>query len=332
MSKKIAIVDSTLRDGMYAVEHQFSPQDMRAIAQSLDESGVDIIEVGFGEGMGGSSLHFGIAAATDEDYLIASASVVKRARIAVALIPGIGTKQNLEMAARNGASVVRISTHVTESDIGEQHIALAKALGLTVIGAMMCCHMVPPEVVGRQASLIEGYGADYVYIQDSAGAMLPRDIIECVEAVRQQCRVPVGLHCHNNLGLAVANSLAGVEAGASMLDCSVQGMGGGAGNTMTEAMIAVLSKAGYTTGVSLSGILDTAQSVVKPRMRHPQVMDRYTIWLGYAGVVGSMLNPILAAAERFGVEPDRIIAELGKREVVAGQDDVIIEVASLFAH
>lgn len=327
MGRKIRIIDSTLRDGMHAVSHQFSPQDMAEIAQKLDEAGVDTIEIGHGDGLGGSSFQYGFSAYSDEEYLQAVSGVLKKAKLDVLLIPGIGIKEDLEMAAKHGAKVVRVATHVTEADIGEQHIKLAKELGMEAVGFLMMSHMADVSKIVEQAKLFASYGADVIYVTDSAGALTPQGVFERVKAVKEATGLTVGHHAHNNLGLAVANTLAAIEAGADVVDGTCKGLGAGAGNTQIEVLIAVLNKLGYETGVDLYKIMDVADDVVGPKMKRPQVIDKNSLTIGYAGVYGSFLLHALRAAEKFDVDARDILYEMGNRKTVGGQEDIIVDVA-----
>lgn len=327
MSNFIRIVDSTLRDGMHAVSHQFSPEDMAEIAVGLDMAGIDTLEIGHGDGLGGSTYQYGFSKAGDEEYLQAVSGVLKRTKLAILLIPGIGTMEELELAARYNVKVARIATHVTEADIGEQHIKLAKELGMESIGFLMMSHMGTVEKVIEQAKLFESYGADKVYITDSAGAMTPSDVTKRVKGVKEAVSIPVGFHAHNNLSLAVANSLAAIEAGAEMVDATCKGLGAGAGNAQTEALVAVLDKLGYKTGVDLYKIMDVADDIVAPKMVRPQVLDKNSLSIGYAGVYGSFLLHSLRAAEKFKVDARDILVELGRLKTVGGQEDMIVNVA-----
>ncbi|MGB9662479.1 MAG: 4-hydroxy-2-oxovalerate aldolase, partial [Moorellaceae bacterium] len=241
----IHLVDTTLRDGSHAVAHQFTREQIRAIAGGLDDAGIEYIEVSHGDGLAGSSYNYGWAALSDEEMLQAAAEVIHKGKLTVLLLPGIGTQEDLKLAIDCGAKAVRVATHVTEADIGEQHIGMAKKMGLEAFGFLMMSHMVPPEKVVEQALLFESYGADYIYIGDSAGAMLPDEVKAKVEAVVEKVRVPVGFHAHNNLTLATANCLAALEAGATFLDGACRGLGAGAGNAQTEALVGVLDRAGY---------------------------------------------------------------------------------------
>ena len=328
MSKrKIRLIDSTMRDGMHAVSHQFTPDDMAEIAAALDDAGVDTVEISHGDGLGGSSFQYGFAAASDEEYLKAAASVLKKTKLAVLLLPGIGTVRDLEVAAKSGATVVRVATHVTEADIAAQHIKAARSLGMEAIGFLMMCHMVESDVIVEQAKLFEEYGAQGVYVTDSAGALLPDQVAQRIRAVKQAVSLPIGHHSHNNMGLSVANSLKAVEAGADMLDVCSKGLGAAAGNAMLEVVNAVLIKAGYETGVDLFKAMDVADDIIVPKMQRPLVIDRNSLSIGYAGTYGSFLLHSIRAAEKYGVDPREILLEMGRRKTVGGQEDMIIDVA-----
>lgn len=323
---EIRIMDTTLRDGMHAMAHQFTPEQMSRIAAALDEAGVDVIEVTHGDGLAGSSFQYGFAAATDEEYLKAVAAAIKRTKLAALILPGIGTCKDMQMAVEAGVKVFRIATHVTEADISEEHMQLAKEMGAEVVGFLMMSHTVGKEKILEQAKLMESYGADVAYVVDSAGAMIPPEVAEKVSYLRSNLKIPVGFHAHNNLGLAVGNTLAAVEAGATAVDGTLRGLGAGAGNTCTEVLMAALKRAGYEVNVDLYKIMDAA-TVLEPMMRRPQVIDNASVILGYAGVYSSFLLHTYRAAERFQLDPRDILLELGRRKIVGGQEDYIIDVA-----
>ncbi|MCI0622091.1 MAG: 4-hydroxy-2-oxovalerate aldolase [Acidobacteria bacterium] len=321
------ITDVTLRDGSHAIAHQFRVEDILTIARGLDEAGVSVIEVSHGDGLGGSSLQYGFSAEPETSYIATAAKVIKRAKLAVLLLPGIGTKEDLRTAADLGASVARIATHATEADISEQHMQLAKKMGMEVVGFLMMAHMESPETLLRQARLMEGYGADCVYVVDSAGAMTPREAADRVAALRGGLSVQVGYHAHNNLSLAIANSLAALEQGAQQIDAATCGFGAGAGNAATEVLVAVLDKIGVRTSIDLYKIMDVAEELVRPVMRRPLLVDRPSLSLGYAGVYSSFLLHAERAARRFGVDARDVLIELGRRRIVGGQEDMIVDVA-----
>jgi 4-hydroxy 2-oxovalerate aldolase len=323
---KLRIIDTTLRDGMHSVAHQFTPEQMVPIARAMDEAGIDVIEVSHGDGLGGSCIQYGRAAASDEDYLKAVAPVLKRSKLAVLLLPGVGTKKDLDMAAELGAKVARIATHVTEADISEQHIGLAKRRNLEVMCFLMMAHMAPIEIMLQNAKLMESYGADYVYVVDSSGHMLPQEVKDRVAAMKRELSCGVGFHAHNNLGLAIGNSLAAVEAGVDLLDGSLRGFGAGGGNAPTEVLVAALNRLGSEIGVDLYKILDAAK-IVDPHKPPATGNAESALMLGYAGVYSSFLLHAVRAAERFRVDARDILVELGRRRIVGGQEDMIIDVA-----
>lgn len=328
---KFRIIDSTLRDGMHAVSHQFTPDDMAAIAAALDTAGVDTIEVGHGDGLGGSSYQYGFAVASDSDYLKAVKSALTKTKLAVLLIPGIGTHKDLELAAKCGVNTVRIATHVTEADIAAQHVQITKSLGMEAICFLMLAHMAPTEKVVEQAKLFDSYGADIVYVTDSAGALIPSQVKERITAVRETISAPVGFHAHNNLGLAVGNTLAAVEAGAASVDGCLCGLGAAAGNAPTEVLAAVFDRMGIPTGIDLFKVMDAAEDVVKPRMHRPQVVSKLGLTTGWAGVYGSFMLHATRAGEKYDVDPRDILVELGRMKTVGGQEDLIIDVAHKLA-
>lgn len=326
-NKHVRIIDSTCRDGMHAMSHQFSSKQIAEIAKGAEESQVDTIEVSHGDGLGGSSLQYGLAAESDEEWLKAASANLTNTKLAVLLLPGIGTKDELQMADRCGMKVARIATHVTEADIAQQHINLVKNMGHEAIGVLMMVHMVSAEKVLEQAKLMESYGADGIYLMDSAGALLPQGVKERVSLLVSNLSIPIGFHAHNNLALAIGNTLIALESGASMVDSTMRGLGAGSGNTQTEVLAAVLDKIGYHTNIDLYKLMDTAENIVQPLMKRPQAIDNASLMLGYAGVYSSFLLHTYRAAEQFGVDHRDILLELGKRNIVGGQEDMIIAVA-----
>jgi 4-hydroxy 2-oxovalerate aldolase len=323
------LTDSTLRDGSHALAHRFTTEQVGAIAGALDRAGVPVIEVSHGDGLGGSSFQYGFSARDERDLIRAAAEAVTDARLAVLLLPGIGVADDLRVVHELGVSVARIATHCTEADISTQHIATAKSLGMEVVGFLMMAHMIEPSKLLEQARLMESYGADCVYVVDSAGAMTTDDARLRVRALKDGLRpeTQVGIHAHNNLSLAVANSIAALEEGADQVDGCSRGLGAGAGNCPTEVLVAVSEKLGYRTGVDPLRIMDVAEDVVRPIMPREQIINRSALTLGYAGVYGSFLLHAERAAERFGVDAQEILLELGRRRVVGGQEDMIVDVA-----
>jgi 4-hydroxy-2-oxovalerate aldolase len=327
----LTIVDTSLRDGMHSVAHQFTPDDVRRVAGGLDAAGIDIIEVTHGDGLGGSSIQYGRAAAPDDVLVEAATSAVERAAVAVLLLPGIGTVRDLARARAIGASVVRVATHCTEADIAAQHMSWARENGMRVAGFLMMSHMLEPAELASQAALMESYGAHVVYVVDSAGGLVPRGAAARVEALRQRVDIEVGFHAHNNLGCAIGNTLAAVQAGATWVDGSLCGLGAGAGNAATEVLCAALERDDRETGVDLFALMNVAEEVAAPLLPRPQVIDRDALVLGYAGVYSSFRLHAERASARYGVPAREILVELGRRAVVGGQEDVIIEVAAEMA-
>ena len=326
-NKKIHIIDTTLRDGSHAVSHSFTAAQAAAIAGGLDRAGVDIIELSHGDGISGSSINYGFSKVPELELLEAAGKEVKKARLAVLLIPGIGTIEDLKKAKERGAAAVRIATHVTEADIAIQHIQWAKQNGMFVCGFLMMVHMAEPEKILEQAKIFAGAGADYINLADSSGFMTPDDVRKRVSILKHNISLPVGYHAHNNLGLAIANSLAAIEEGAEYIDATCRGLGAGAGNTQIEVLCAVLQRLGYDTGVDINRLMDLAEEVVEPVMQRPQIIRTDSLMLGYAGVYSSFLLHTRRAAEKFGLSPREILVELGKRRMVGGQEDMIVDVA-----
>lgn len=326
-SRRIIINDCTLRDGMHALRHQYSVDQMVAVAQKLDEARIDIIEVSHGDGLSGNSFNYGFSAHTEIEYLRAVREVLSYSKLAALLLPGIGTIEDMKHAVDCGIDTIRVATHCTEADISRQHIEAGRELGLDVVGFLMMAHMIPTEQLVEQALLMESYGAHCVYVTDSAGALLMDETREKVSALRAALTCQIGFHNHHNLGLGVANSIVAVEAGADRIDGSVAGMGAGAGNCPLEVFIAVCNRMGIRTDVELYPLMDCADQIVRPLMTRPVQTDGNALMLGYAGVYSSFLLHTERAAEKFGVDSRDILMELGRRRMIGGQEDMIVDVA-----
>ncbi|MBE9397812.1 4-hydroxy-2-oxovalerate aldolase [Pontibacterium sp. N1Y112] len=327
--KKVILHDMSLRDGMHAKRHQISLDQMVDVATGLDEAGMPLIEVTHGDGLGGTSVNYGFPAHSDEEYLGAVIPKMKNAKVSALLLPGIGTVDHLRMAKDLGVNTIRVATHCTEADVSEQHIGLAAKLEMDTVGFLMMAHMATPEKILEQARLMESYGANCIYCTDSAGYMLPDEVTEKIGLLRAELNpnTQIGFHGHHNMGMAIANSLAAVDAGAFRIDGSVAGLGAGAGNTPLEVFVAVLERMQADHGIDLYKIMDVAEDRVVPFMDQPIRVDRDALTLGYAGVYSSFLLFAQRAEAKYGVTARDLLVELGRRGTVGGQEDMIEDLA-----
>ncbi|MEZ5538186.1 MAG: 4-hydroxy-2-oxovalerate aldolase [Thiolinea sp.] len=328
--KKIRLHDVSLRDGMHSIHHQFTLQNMQTLSLALDQAKITLIEVGHGDGLAGSSVNYGFSLHSDQEYLDAVIPDLKSTRVSVMMVPGISTIEDLKVIENAGIHTVRVATHCTEADVSEQHIQYAAKQGFDTVGFLMMSHMASPQKILEQARLMQDYGANCLYIADSAGHMLPEDVAARISVLRDAFpeSIEIGFHGHNNLGMSVANSLAAVEAGATRIDGSVAGFGAGAGNTPLEVFAAVCEMHGVETGVDLAALMDAAETVAVPIMGEylPRI-DRDALTLGYAGVYSSFLLHAKRAEQKHGISARRILLELGHRGTVNGQEDMIEDLA-----
>ena len=331
--RKVTLHDMCLRDGMHAKQHQITLAQMVAVATGLDEAGVPMIEITHGDGLGGGSVNYGFPLHSDDEYLRAVVPKLKRAKVSVLLVPGIGTIDDLKVAHDSGASSVRVATHCTEADVSEQHIGMGRKLGMDTVGFLMMAHMTSAEDVVKQGKLMESYGANCIYSTDSAGYMLPEDVKERIGALRAALRpeTELGFHGHHNLGMGIANSLAAIDAGANRIDGSAAGLGAGAGNTPLEVFAAVCDRMGIVTNIDLFKLMDVAEDLVVPMMDQVVRVDRDALTLGYAGVYSTFLLFAKRAQQKYGIPARDLLMELGRRKMVGGQEDMIEDTALTMA-
>jgi 4-hydroxy-2-oxovalerate/4-hydroxy-2-oxohexanoate aldolase len=328
--KNVVLHDMSLRDGMHAKQHQITVDEMVVVAKAMDEAGMPMIEVTHGDGLGGASVNYGFPANSDEEYLTAVCKEMKNTKVSALLLPGIGTIDHLKMAVDCGISTIRVATHCTEADVSEQHIqAATKVDNLDTVGFLMMAHMIEPEELVIQLKLMESYGANCVYITDSAGYMLPDDVSARIGLARAELNpaTELGFHGHHNMAMGIANSLAAIEAGANRIDGSIAGLGAGAGNTPLEVLVAVLDRMGVDSGVDLFKAMDIAEDLIVPMMDHLVRVDRDALTLGYAGVYSSFLLFAKRSAEKYNLSSRDILMELGRRRTVGGQEDMIEDLA-----
>jgi 4-hydroxy 2-oxovalerate aldolase len=329
----IRMTDTSLRDGSHAKGHQFTEQHVRDIVGALDAAGMPVIEVTHGDGLGGSSFNYG-RSLTDERLLMQTAvETADRAKIAALMVPGIGTMDDMRACRDIGVSIVRVATHCTEADISIQHFGLARELGFETVGFLMMAHSIGPEQLAEQARIMVDAGCQCPYVVDSAGAMIMDDVTERVQAVVEEVGddAMVGFHGHDNLGIAVANSVLAIRAGATQIDGSTRGFGAGAGNTRNEVLAAVCDRLGIRTGIDVLALMDAAEDVVRPVMDGECIIDRLALVMGYAGVYSSFLKHAYRAAEQYDVRGADILMRCGEEQLVGGQEDQIISIAAELA-
>lgn len=328
----IRISDPTLRDGNHAIAHQLTAAQIALYAEAAELAGVPIVEVGHGNGVGASSLQVGLSCEDDATMLKAAREKLSNSALGIHCIPGFATiNKDLRAALDLGVDVVRVASHCTEADITQRHLGYVRDRGKEAIGVLMMCHMAPLEVLSEEAAKMQAYGAEAVILMDSAGAMLPTDVTQRVGSLVRNLNIPVGFHAHNNLGMAIANSIAAVQAGATVLDGTARGFGAGAGNTQLEVLVAVLEKMGVTTGIDLYKVLDLGDLAEREIMSAPASIKSISVVSGLSGVFSGFVKHVERIAKQYQVDPRDVFFELGRRKIVAGQEDIILEVAQQLA-
>jgi 4-hydroxy 2-oxovalerate aldolase len=330
--KKILITDVTLRDGNHAISHKITKEQIALYAAAADAAGVPVVEVGHGNGLGASSLQVGESAIDDETMLRTARENLPHAKLGIHVIPGFATiNKDLKKALDIGVDVVRVAAHCTETDITQRHINYVRDRGKEAYGVLMMSHMTSKETLVEECQKMESYGAEGVMIFDSAGAYLPAEVSERIRELKDNLQIPVGFHAHNNLGLGIANSIAAAEAGASMIDGSARGFGAGSGNAQLEVLVAVLEKMGYSTDIDLYKLLDAADIAENKLVKEIPRIKSLSIVSGLAGVFSGFSKPVERISKEYDVDPRDVFFELGRRQVVAGQEDIIIDVVAKLA-
>jgi len=329
----VRVTDTSLRDGSHAKRHQFTEEQVSSIVSALDAAGMPVIEVTHGDGLGGSSFNYGFSLIDERKLMAAAVGAATRAKIAALMLPGVGTVEDIKAVQGLGVSVIRIATHCTEADVSEQHFRVARELGLETVGFLMMAHTQRPEFLASQARIMADAGCQCVYVVDSAGAMILEDVTMRVEALIAElgADAQVGFHGHENLSMSLANSIVAIRAGAVQVDGSTRRFGAGSGNTACEALAAVCERLGIRTGLDVLAMLDAAEDVVRPVMDGECVLDRLSLIMGYAGVYSSFLKHAYRASERYGVSGAEILLECGRQQLIGGQEDQIIQIASELA-
>lgn len=326
--RDITIIDSTLRDGSHAIFHQLTKSNIADYAKGAEKAGVPVIIVGHGNGLGASSLQLGISLLSDHEMLKTARAQLKNTKLGAFLIPGFGTiKKDIDPAISDGVEIMMVASHCTEANVTREHIEYLVKRRIKTFGVLMMTHMASATELLTQAKLMESYGASGVLLMDSAGAYLPNDVVEKVGKLVENLKIDVGFHPHNNLGMGIANAMAAVSAGARIIDGTTRGLGAGAGNCQLEVFVAVCQRSGIKTGIDLYKLMDLSEQTVAKIMTSPQEISSVSLVSGLAGVFSGFAPHAKRNAKKFNVDVRNVLMELGKRKVVAGQEDIIVDVA-----
>ncbi len=320
------ILDTTLRDGSYAINFQFTADDTGRIAGALENSGFELIEVGHGVGLHASEAGYGRAAETDEAYLKAAGNVLSKATFGMFCIPGIARLEDIDMAADYGMGFIRIGTDADKVGESEPFISRAKHHGMYISSNIMKSYVMPPAEFADKARLAASFGTDVLCIVDSAGGMLASDIDDYFRATMDATDVPLAFHGHDNLGLAIAHSLRAIELGAVIVDSSLQGMGRSAGNASTEMLVAILRRMGLCDNIDPLAVMDIGEALVQPLLplHHPTSLDTVA---GYAQFHTSHMSVIRKYSKVHDIDPRKLIVELCKHDRVNAPEDLVDKLA-----
>lgn len=327
----LRILECTLRDGSYALDFQFTARDTASIAAALEQVGFDLIEVGHGVGLNAARKGYGDAAETDEGYMLAAADVLSTAKFGVFCIPGIAEVGHVDMAADCGAGFIRIGTNITEVERSRPFIERARERGLYVCANFMKSYAVPPEVFAQNAAKSADYGAETLYIVDSAGGMLPSELGAYFRALRARTDRDIAFHGHNNLGLAVANSAHLAELGATIADGSLQGLGRSSGNAPTEQLLCVLQRMGIGQEIDAIDVMDVGERFVRPLIESKGYASLDTT-SGLAQFHSSYMGVIREISTRYDVDPRRLIIEVCKTDKANAPKELVEAVAQRLKH
>jgi len=326
------LFDSTLRDGSHAVNQQLDSKTIGEYCKAIDDVGMYTVIVGHGNGLGASSLQVGLSLLSDRQMLEEAGKYLNKTKLGTFLLPGFGTiEDDLQPAFEQGVDLVCIASHCTEANVTREHIEYTRKQGKEAYGVLMLQHTISDVQILEQARKMESYGAHGVILMDSAGASLPDAVGKRIDYMVNRLHIPVGFHAHNNLSLAVANSIAAIEAGAQIIDGTTRGFGAGAGNCQLEVLAAVLEKMGYETNIDLYHLMDISEDIISRISPKLQGISQVNLISGIAGVFSSYAPHVLKAAIEFNVDYRDIFLEMGRRKTVGGQEDIIVEVAACLA-